>query len=296
MMSETTKKKEAIPWGHRDLIDDLGNHLGDAEQVLLKEVAAGSRWYQNAPIPDLMLLNKSYSRTDVRIYEIKVSRADLRHDILSHKWREYLPFCDAFFFAVPTELADVAKEMLKQHPEAGLTIRGEKGWRTFRRGNKKPREEQPEMFWMALLFASTRPYQELREERTKLENSKEYLKELRAAEKKIEDTAYVRLPKALAKMADELRGRETKLQIGESNLEAKRKHIGASIYRALRGKLGLHMWSEEGIGDLMKDAVFRPAIEEAEKRFAKLTEALKDEIAADVVKETDGKEAKDKTH
>ena len=34
------------------------------------------------------------------IAEIKSSIADFRGD---HKWREYLPFCDQFYFAVPAE-------------------------------------------------------------------------------------------------------------------------------------------------------------------------------------------------
>ena len=35
---------------------------------------------------------------DVVIVEIKTSEADFRSDL---KWREYLPFCDSFYFAVP---------------------------------------------------------------------------------------------------------------------------------------------------------------------------------------------------
>ena len=48
----------------------------------------------------------------VTIVEVKVSVEDFRADT---KWTEYLPFCDRFFFAVPTAFPD---DMLP--PETGL--------------------------------------------------------------------------------------------------------------------------------------------------------------------------------
>ena len=55
-----------------------------------------------APLPngrraDLMALGL---RGDLVIVEVKSSRADFHAD---QKWREYLPYCDAFYFAVPPE-------------------------------------------------------------------------------------------------------------------------------------------------------------------------------------------------
>ena len=55
-----------------------------------------------APLPngrraDVMALNP---RGEIAIVEVKSSLEDYRAD---QKWREYLPYCDAFYFAVPPE-------------------------------------------------------------------------------------------------------------------------------------------------------------------------------------------------
>lgn len=52
------------------------------------------------------------SKGKFTIVEVKVSVADFRGD---RKWQEYLPFCDAFYFAVPV---DFPQEILPE--EAGL--------------------------------------------------------------------------------------------------------------------------------------------------------------------------------
>lgn len=52
------------------------------------------------------------SKGKFTIVEVKVSVADFRGD---RKWQEYLPFCDAFYFAVPM---DFPQEILPE--EAGL--------------------------------------------------------------------------------------------------------------------------------------------------------------------------------
>ena len=52
------------------------------------------------------------SKGKFTIVEVKVSVADFRGD---RKWQEYLPFCDAFFFAVPVSFP---LDILPQ--EAGL--------------------------------------------------------------------------------------------------------------------------------------------------------------------------------
>lgn len=60
---------------------------------------------------DVLALDR---RGGVTILEVKSSRADFRAD---DKWREYLPFCDRFYFAVPM---DFPREILPE--EVGLVI------------------------------------------------------------------------------------------------------------------------------------------------------------------------------
>ncbi len=60
---------------------------------------------------DVMAINGA---GDIAIVEIKSSEADYRAD---RKWREYVPYCNAFYFAVPE---DFPRELLP--PECGLIV------------------------------------------------------------------------------------------------------------------------------------------------------------------------------
>jgi hypothetical protein len=53
------------------------------------------------------------------IVEIKVAKADLLGDC---KWRDYLDYCDRFFWAVPTILARILEEERYLPGEAGLIV------------------------------------------------------------------------------------------------------------------------------------------------------------------------------
>jgi hypothetical protein len=53
------------------------------------------------------------------IVEIKVAKADLLGD---GKWRDYLDYCDRFFWAVPPHLAAILEEERYLRGEAGLIV------------------------------------------------------------------------------------------------------------------------------------------------------------------------------
>ena len=65
---------------------------------------------------DLMAID---SRGGLTIVEIKVAKADLLGD---SKWRDYLDYCDRFFWAMPTELARILDEERYLPGEAGLIV------------------------------------------------------------------------------------------------------------------------------------------------------------------------------
>ena len=65
---------------------------------------------------DLMAIDAKGSLT---IVEIKVARADLLGD---GKWRDYLDYCDRFFWAVPPLLAHILEEERYLPGEAGLIV------------------------------------------------------------------------------------------------------------------------------------------------------------------------------
>jgi hypothetical protein len=65
---------------------------------------------------DLMAID---SRGCLTIVEIKVAKADLLGDA---KWRDYLDYCDHFFWAVPPTLARILEEDRYLPGEAGLIV------------------------------------------------------------------------------------------------------------------------------------------------------------------------------
>ena len=65
---------------------------------------------------DLMAID---ARGALAIIEIKVSKADLIGDC---KWRDYLEYCDRFFWAVPPHLAAILEGERYLPSEAGLIV------------------------------------------------------------------------------------------------------------------------------------------------------------------------------
>lgn len=124
--SVTTKLDEtpAKVWTHRALIEDLATSR--TECITFAEVGIGSRWLSGGqvPIPDLLTLQKSYTKPAPTIYECKVSKSDFAGDVRSGKWMRYLPLCCRFYFALPEGI--VKKTEIPD--EAGLIIRKAEGW------------------------------------------------------------------------------------------------------------------------------------------------------------------------
>ena len=87
-------------------------------------IPLGSVMHSNPGIADVLALNKSYTSTTLRIYEVKRNRSDFWRDVNRGKYSRYFPFCHQLFFAVPAGM--VKKEEL---PEGcGLTTLSDKGW------------------------------------------------------------------------------------------------------------------------------------------------------------------------
>jgi hypothetical protein len=65
---------------------------------------------------DIMAID---AKGGLTIVEIKVARSDLRGD---GKWRDYLDYCDRFYWAVPPTLAGILDEDRYLPGEAGLIV------------------------------------------------------------------------------------------------------------------------------------------------------------------------------
>lgn len=124
-------------WGNTNLPEHLKQEVKDLD-----------RTPQRA---DVIKIAYSYTRFCVAIYEIKVSRADFLSDIRSGKWRGYLSHCHRFYFAVAQGVAK--KEDIPE--EAGLMIRGPKGWQTVKAAKLRD-IDIPRISLMSMLFARER--------------------------------------------------------------------------------------------------------------------------------------------
>ena len=88
---------------------------------------------------DLMAID---GKGGLTIVEIKVAKADLLGD---SKWRDYLDYCDRFFWAVPSHLAPILDEERYSPREVGLIVADrydaavvrEAGWRSLAPARRK---------------------------------------------------------------------------------------------------------------------------------------------------------------
>lgn len=132
---------------HDELANDLARHLfGDGtERMVWTNMQMGPA---GSPRPDVMAIDKSFSKFRVNTYEVKVSVADLRRDLTAGKWQTYLPFSHAVWFAMPRGLAPI--DMI---PKAcGVILRSDSGWRAARRPVLQPIANLPRDAWVKLLL------------------------------------------------------------------------------------------------------------------------------------------------
>lgn len=115
---------DALPPGPlaRSLARGVSRALHDFGYVSLCEFTLRSRRRV-----DVMALNR---RGAIAIVEVKSTVQDFRTD---HKWRDYLAYCDRFYFAVP---ADFPREILPE--DCGLWIADPYGATLHREGPPLP--------------------------------------------------------------------------------------------------------------------------------------------------------------
>lgn len=146
-----TRMLNGKTWKHDDLAEDLAIAKGG---IPFLNVCLGSAWDnggQKTPRADLVVCRPSYNKFCLSVYEIKVTRSDFLSDIRLGKWRDYLPHCDRFYFAVCKGILDITDIPL----EAGLIIRGPKGWHT-RKAAPRMDHEIPLATLKSLIFAKQR--------------------------------------------------------------------------------------------------------------------------------------------
>jgi hypothetical protein len=137
---------------HDGLVDDLANSFDPLLNAVFKTPPLGSQLLtRGVPIPDLLVIKKSYNQPNVRIYEVKRQRSDFRDDVKRGKWESYLPFCDRFYFALGPEVGEWRD--LLAGTTAGVMVKKGSGWSTVRAAQKNPhRKPWPEQVLFALIF------------------------------------------------------------------------------------------------------------------------------------------------
>jgi hypothetical protein len=129
----------------REMSKSLATYMGD-KWMVWTEQPLDSVW-NNCPRADVIAVAKSYRPVVIRIFEVKASRSDFQQEILTEKWRSYLPFCHYFFFAAPAGLIKI-EELPKG---CGLATCGPKGWSVVRTPIKRAVEISEDLF-LALLM------------------------------------------------------------------------------------------------------------------------------------------------
>lgn len=133
-------------WGHDELQEDLAEHLSsNPSRMVWADMQLGP---SGSPRPDVFTLEKSYSKFRPRIYEVKISRSDFRHDVTEGKWIKYLDFACCVTFAVPQGL--IRKDEVPRG--CGLIVRHNKVWRHLKKPTLQSVETLDHLAWMKLLI------------------------------------------------------------------------------------------------------------------------------------------------
>lgn len=152
------KKINKLNFTHKDLCFDLA----EAKGTNLIEVPLGSvlldRMEGKGPgQADVITVKPSYTKFNLDIYEVKVTKSDLMQDIKKGKYKKYLPHCNRLYFAVKSGICKS-----DDIPEGvGLISRGENGWKTIKSAKKRDIEFTEHML-LSLIFFNGRVYNKRR--------------------------------------------------------------------------------------------------------------------------------------
>ena len=120
-----------------------------SSDVFVSECKTGESSYHGALRMDAWVMKKSWASPLVIVYEIKISRPDFINDT---KWRNYLPYCNEFYFVCPSKLIDVTEVP----DDAGLMYISSTGTRIYTKKKAKYRNiEVPEDLYRYLLMWRT---------------------------------------------------------------------------------------------------------------------------------------------
>lgn len=133
---------------HERLQTSLARYLQEAEFITFTEIQINAHGGGGGARVDVVALKPSYSKLDIRAYEIKASRSDLLRGLNSPTWREYYEYCHRVIFAFPQGLA----KMDEIPEECGIVTLGPNGWHHVRPGRGRTPPKLDHNMILALLF------------------------------------------------------------------------------------------------------------------------------------------------
>ncbi len=138
--------------GHSTLINSLVQNRLQMKFIVFAEVGIGSRWLQRStiPVPDVMTMRYSYTKSDLTIYEVKYSKQDFNSDTGQGKYQRYLSFCDRFYFAARSGLLKKAEVP----DDAGLIVYSpQKNTWSVVKTSPRHKANLDALDWMSLMMA-----------------------------------------------------------------------------------------------------------------------------------------------
>jgi hypothetical protein len=143
----TAEEKVTKKWTGRKLAEDLARAMQSENKMVWVNLPLGAM-IRNPQVADVLVVNKSFTSTMVRIYEVKVTRNDLFNDINRAKYLGYKHSAHYVFFAVPQGLVSPL-EIPKDG--TGLIVRSDKGWHVVRAARRTDYELDVELLKKLLM-------------------------------------------------------------------------------------------------------------------------------------------------
>jgi hypothetical protein len=166
----TAEEKVTKKWTGRKLAEDLARTMQSEDKMVWVNLPLGAMIH-NPQVADVLVVNKSFFSTIVRIYEVKVTRSDLFNDINRAKYLGYKQSAHYVFFAVPQGLVSPL-----EIPEdgTGLIVRSDKGWHVVKAARRTGYELDIELLKKLLMRGYEDYWQKYRDRKYRKEDVKRY--------------------------------------------------------------------------------------------------------------------------
>jgi len=243
------KPKKPKKMNHNDLVNKLFEHLQSDDTVTLPEHRLFRSYGDGNAIADIYQFNKSYRKTNYRVFEVKVREADLMGDYTSCKYEKYLKFCEKFYYVFPKGMVDHKKLIID--PRIGIMTYNEETnhFHTSRAAKPHGKMAAATEDW-ALCLAFGRFTNEKLQEIRSLENTK-----LNLLKGEVSRLVYDgHLDNVLKNKCEELTRREQKVERIEQGAKA-------AAMKEIKDRMGSKFWRRDPQGIILN--MFEEPLQEA---------------------------------